>query len=126
MHAHPLLPVTLKLAPLLPTNGAVVQFPDVRKATEAVIEIMNQGVGIRKPIPTPLSGIISLIIACAECVELCRSWSSRLILHSLEVVLHVLPVLCDQVSGDCDLLISANNFLIRKCSVYIDILEEMN
>ena len=39
--------VTLRLAPLLPTNVAVVQFPDVRKATEAVIEIMNQGVGIR-------------------------------------------------------------------------------
>lgn len=38
---------TIRLAPLLPTNVAVVQFPDVRKATEAVIEIMNQGVGIR-------------------------------------------------------------------------------
>lgn len=43
---------TIRLAPLLPTNVAVVQFPDVRKATEAVIEIMNQGVGI-------------------QCVELC-------------------------------------------------------
>lgn len=39
--------VTIKLAPLLPTNVAVVHFPDVKKATEAVIEIMNQGVGIR-------------------------------------------------------------------------------
>ena len=39
--------VTIRLAPLLPTNVAVVQFPDVRKATEAVIEIVNSGVGIR-------------------------------------------------------------------------------
>ena len=43
-----LLTVTIRLAPLLPTNVAVVQFPDVRKATEAVIEIMNRGVGIRE------------------------------------------------------------------------------
>ncbi|KAI0080145.1 hypothetical protein K474DRAFT_1638149 [Panus rudis PR-1116 ss-1] len=39
--------VTIRLAPLLPTNVAVVHFPDVKKATEAVIEIMNQGVGIQ-------------------------------------------------------------------------------
>ena len=38
---------TLRLAPVLPTNVAVVQFPDVRRATEAVVQIMNQGVGIR-------------------------------------------------------------------------------
>ncbi|KAI0772190.1 FAD-linked oxidase-like protein [Irpex lacteus] len=38
---------TIKLAPVLPTNVAVVHFPDVRKATEAVVEIMNQGVGIQ-------------------------------------------------------------------------------
>ncbi|RPD77337.1 hypothetical protein L226DRAFT_532147 [Lentinus tigrinus ALCF2SS1-7] len=44
--------VTIRLAPLLPTNVAVVQFPDVRKATEAVSEIVNSGVGI-------------------QCVELC-------------------------------------------------------
>ncbi|KAH9951455.1 FAD-linked oxidase-like protein [Amylocystis lapponica] len=43
---------TIRLAPLLPTAVAVVQFPDVRKATEAVTEVMNQGVGI-------------------QCVELC-------------------------------------------------------
>lgn len=43
-----ILVVTIRLAPLLPTNVAVVQFPDVRKATEAVVEVMNQGVGIRK------------------------------------------------------------------------------
>ena len=39
--------VTIRLAPLLPTNVAVAQFPDVRKATEASIEIMNRGAGIR-------------------------------------------------------------------------------
>ncbi|KAI0691286.1 FAD-linked oxidase-like protein [Cerioporus squamosus] len=44
--------VTIRLAPLLPTNVAVVQFPDVRKATAAVSEIVNSGVGI-------------------QCVELC-------------------------------------------------------
>ncbi|KAL5501751.1 DLD1_2 [Sanghuangporus vaninii] len=38
---------TLRLAPLLPTTVAVVQFPDVRKATEAVRDVMNQGVGIQ-------------------------------------------------------------------------------
>ena len=46
---HPLTHhiVTIRLAPLLPTTVAVVQFPDVRKATEAVIEIVNAGVGVR-------------------------------------------------------------------------------
>ncbi|KAG5634793.1 hypothetical protein H0H81_000761 [Sphagnurus paluster] len=39
--------VTIRLAPLLPTTVAVVQFPNVRQATEAVIEVMNQGVGIQ-------------------------------------------------------------------------------
>ncbi|KAG6910090.1 hypothetical protein DXG01_013142 [Tephrocybe rancida] len=39
--------VTIRLAPVMPTTVAVVQFPDVRKATEAVIEVMNQGVGIQ-------------------------------------------------------------------------------
>ncbi|KAI0933110.1 hypothetical protein AcV7_004679 [Taiwanofungus camphoratus] len=38
---------TIRLAPVLPTTVAVVQFPNVRKATEAVIEIMNKGVGIQ-------------------------------------------------------------------------------
>jgi hypothetical protein len=32
---------------VLPTTIAVVQFPDVQKATEAVIDVMNKGVGIR-------------------------------------------------------------------------------
>ncbi|KAF8642654.1 hypothetical protein AX16_009454 [Volvariella volvacea WC 439] len=39
--------VTIRLAPVLPTNVALVHFPDVRAATEAVIEVMNQGVGIQ-------------------------------------------------------------------------------
>ncbi|RDB30391.1 D-lactate dehydrogenase [cytochrome], mitochondrial [Hypsizygus marmoreus] len=39
--------VTIRLAPVLPTTVAVVQFPDIRKATEAVIEVMNKGVGIQ-------------------------------------------------------------------------------
>ncbi|TFK32246.1 FAD-linked oxidase-like protein [Crucibulum laeve] len=39
--------VTIRLAPLLPTTVAVVHFPDVCAATEAVIDVMNQGVGIQ-------------------------------------------------------------------------------
>ncbi|TCD60929.1 hypothetical protein EIP91_009282 [Steccherinum ochraceum] len=39
--------VTIRLTPLLPTNVALCHFPDVKKATEAVADIMNQGVGIQ-------------------------------------------------------------------------------
>ncbi|KAG6878896.1 hypothetical protein C0992_006833 [Termitomyces sp. T32_za158] len=39
--------VTIRLAPVLPTTAAIVQFPNVKMATEAVIEVMNQGVGIQ-------------------------------------------------------------------------------
>jgi D-lactate dehydrogenase (cytochrome) len=39
--------VTIRLAPVLPTTVATVQFPNVRKASEAVIEILNTGIGIR-------------------------------------------------------------------------------
>ena len=39
--------VTIRLAPVLPTNVAVVQFPDVRSATAASIEVINHGAGIR-------------------------------------------------------------------------------
>ncbi|KAF9230600.1 FAD-linked oxidase-like protein, partial [Melanogaster broomeanus] len=46
--------VTIRLAPVLPTTVAIVQFPDVKKATEAVIDVMNRSVGI-------------------QCVELCDS-----------------------------------------------------
>ncbi|KZS99897.1 uncharacterized protein LAESUDRAFT_765110 [Laetiporus sulphureus 93-53] len=36
---------TLRLAPVLDTNVAVVSFPDARSASNAVIEVMNRGVG---------------------------------------------------------------------------------
>ncbi|KAK7031045.1 D-lactate ferricytochrome c oxidoreductase [Paramarasmius palmivorus] len=39
--------VTIRLAPVQKTTVAVVHFPDVRRATEAVIDVMNQGVGIQ-------------------------------------------------------------------------------
>ncbi|KAJ4493078.1 FAD-linked oxidase-like protein [Lentinula edodes] len=39
--------VTIRLTPVLPTTVAVVHFPDVRKATEAVRDVMNRGVGIQ-------------------------------------------------------------------------------
>ena len=43
----PFLKVTIRLAPVLPTTVAVVHFPNVQKATEAVADVMNTGVGIR-------------------------------------------------------------------------------
>jgi len=46
--------VTIRLAPVLPTMVAIVPFPNVKKATEAVIDVLNRGVGI-------------------QCVELCDS-----------------------------------------------------
>ncbi|GJE99019.1 FAD/FMN-containing dehydrogenase [Phanerochaete sordida] len=39
--------VTIRLAPVLPTTVAVVQFPDVRAASEAARNIVNSGVGIQ-------------------------------------------------------------------------------
>ncbi|KAF4564938.1 hypothetical protein EYR36_002881 [Pleurotus pulmonarius] len=39
--------VTIRLAPVLPTTVAIVHFPDVKKATEAVTDVLNQGVGIQ-------------------------------------------------------------------------------
>jgi len=54
---------TIRLAPLLQTTVAVIQFPDVRKATEAVIEIMNKAVGI-------------------QCIELCDNSYMRVINES--------------------------------------------
>ncbi|KAI6004379.1 FAD-linked oxidase-like protein [Pisolithus orientalis] len=38
---------TLRLAPLLPTRVAVVQFPDVWRATNAVCDILNRGVAMQ-------------------------------------------------------------------------------
>ena len=40
--------MTVRLAPVLPTAVAIASFPDVRKATEAVREVVNRGVGIRE------------------------------------------------------------------------------
>ncbi|KAI0061432.1 FAD-binding domain-containing protein [Artomyces pyxidatus] len=39
--------VTIRLAPLLPTTVAIAQFPNVRNATEAVVEILTRGVGVQ-------------------------------------------------------------------------------
>ena len=39
--------VTLRLAPVLPTAVAIVSFPDVRKASDAVVELLNRGAGLR-------------------------------------------------------------------------------
>ncbi|KAI9452798.1 FAD-binding domain-containing protein [Lactarius psammicola] len=39
--------VTIRLAPVVPTTVATARFPDVRKASEAVIEILNTGIGIQ-------------------------------------------------------------------------------
>ncbi|KAH8992583.1 FAD-linked oxidase-like protein [Lactarius hatsudake] len=39
--------VTIRLAPVVPTTVATARFPDMRKASEAVIEILNTGVGIQ-------------------------------------------------------------------------------
>ncbi|KAF8906305.1 FAD-linked oxidase-like protein [Gymnopilus junonius] len=39
--------VTIRLTPVLPTTVAVVHFPDVQKATEAVGDILQAGVGIQ-------------------------------------------------------------------------------
>jgi D-lactate dehydrogenase (cytochrome) len=39
--------VSVRLAPLLKTDVAVVQFPSVLNATKAVKDILNKGIGIR-------------------------------------------------------------------------------
>lgn len=39
--------VTIRLAPVMPTTVASVNFPNVKSATEAVVEVLNQGVGIQ-------------------------------------------------------------------------------
>jgi D-lactate dehydrogenase (cytochrome) len=39
--------MTIRLAPVVPTTVATVRFPNMRKASEAVIEILNTGIGIR-------------------------------------------------------------------------------
>jgi len=39
--------VTIRLAPIIPSQVAIAQFPNVKQATEAVIEILNTGVNIQ-------------------------------------------------------------------------------
>ena len=63
------VPVTVRLTPLLKTDVAVVQFPDVRTATVAVKDILNKGVGIRKSSQHSVTSI-SLPTPFAECIEL--------------------------------------------------------
>ncbi len=61
--------VTIRLAPVLPTNVAVVQFPNVRNATEAVVDILNQGVGIRKPSSVNHLTALKRSVECIELVD---------------------------------------------------------
>lgn len=42
-----IIPVTVRLAPLLKTDVAVAQFPDVRTVALVVKDILNKGIGIR-------------------------------------------------------------------------------
>ncbi|KAF8260458.1 FAD-linked oxidase-like protein [Lactarius quietus] len=39
--------VTIRLAPIIPSQVAIAQFPNIKQATEAVIEILNTGVNIQ-------------------------------------------------------------------------------
>ncbi len=48
--AATIVSVTLRLAPVLPTNVAVVQFQDVKAATEAATDLLNHGIGLRASI----------------------------------------------------------------------------
>ena len=59
--------MTVRLAPLLKTDVAVSQFPDVRAVTAAVKDILNRGVGIRT---CKLPSVTSLLTQFIECIEL--------------------------------------------------------
>lgn len=52
---------TIRLAPLLPTRVAVCGFPGVEEAVQAVSEITNMGVTLRKFWPCPLDFSVKLI-----------------------------------------------------------------
>jgi D-lactate dehydrogenase (cytochrome) len=71
--------VTLRLAPLLPSRVAVVQFPDVEHATRAATETLNHGVNLRKPLQISLFQLIQ--DAFIECVELL----DKLSMHALNL-----------------------------------------
>ena len=59
--------MTIRLTPLVPTAVATAQFLDVRKASEAVIEILNTGIGIHAlSVPSLLHNPWTR----SECVEL--------------------------------------------------------
>ncbi|OCB85133.1 FAD-binding domain-containing protein [Sanghuangporus baumii] len=67
---------TIRLMPRLPTSVAVVSFPDVQSATQAVTEALNHGAAIRKRcIRSIVSAIVELLIILSpvlvtECAEL--------------------------------------------------------
>jgi len=63
-----IIPVTVRLTPLLKTDVAVAQFPDVRTLALAVKDILNKGVGIRMWLTSCNLG--PPLIRVAECVEL--------------------------------------------------------
>src|SRR5712671_5851213 len=50
--------VTIRLAPVMPTTVATARFPNARQASEAVIEILNTGIGIRALFPVPFSSCL--------------------------------------------------------------------
>ena len=43
--------VTICLMPVIPMTVATVQFPNMRKVSEAMIEILNTGIGIHESSP---------------------------------------------------------------------------
>ena len=59
LRAELIILVTVRLAPLLKTDVAVVQFPNVRNATEAVKDILNKGIGIRACCFTPADSALN-------------------------------------------------------------------
>jgi D-lactate dehydrogenase (cytochrome) len=65
--------LTIRLAPVIPATVATARFPNIRKASEAVIDILNTGIGIRAS--SRLHSFLSLerVLTChcaAECIEL--------------------------------------------------------
>lgn len=66
--------VTVRLAPVIPTQVAIAQFPSAKHATEAVIEVLNTGVNIRAYQPSgPSLSMAQNDLYFAECVELMDS-----------------------------------------------------
>jgi D-lactate dehydrogenase (cytochrome) len=63
--------MTIRLAPVVPTTVATVRFPNMRKASEAVIEILNTGIGIRALFPSSqlFSQTPNVYIECIELVD---------------------------------------------------------